>query len=1113
MALDVGSVFARAGLKLDDDGFNKWERLYRGVKRDAAKPIEADARLDVDERGFRKWNKGVDDADRSSARLRGSMGAAGGAARLAVGGIAAGGIAAGIAGKAFLEASSDIEEATAKNVTLFGQHSRIIDDFAASSAKTWGVSRREALASAGSFGALFKMMGQGRKEAAESGVKFTQLAADMASFNNASPEEALIALQAGLRGEAEPLRRFNVLLDDATLREEALRKGLIKTTKEALTPQEKAIAASGVIMRQTKEQQGDFARTSGSLANQTKQLAARFDDLKAAIGDRLRPVATNALKWVNGLFGGFDKGEGKVKGASRELGRVERIVDGVRGAFQSAFRFIGRVLEDNKDNIEDVRRTLSRFGGFVERVVNGVRDAFRRTFSGQGVGKDIRQIIDTLTDFGAWAARVFANITQRAIPGFLQAFEGIARVVRGVIRVVHGILTLNFGKTWDGVKDIFSGGVKAVGGILRAASAPFREAARTIGRAIGGAFSAAWDGVVSTARGFVNKIIDVINIIPGVNIGHVGGGGSSAPPRPGGGRAGAEAAVAFRASGGLVDAPIVVMGEDAPDYPEWVIPTNPRYRNRARSLLAKAAESIGEGAEPPSVSARSSAIRDTAGKVLGGIGDAAGAVGGAVKGAAGSVLDLALKGPRWLIDKLPKPPGGVIGGAFEWAKDRAIDFIKDKVSDLVPSGAGVGKGTNILANALARKFGLSISSGYRSPARNRAAGGAPNSSHMRGSPSNPGAHDFVPPSEEAKRAAYALGAKWADIHDYGSGLHLHVSWFAAGGRNRRRTPKFNLSGKSRGAKENRGILRSVKRGERGIRGFEDQIQRAERVYSQKDREYGLDDEALGDYLIEYDDGRVEVNENAIRDREAELEAQIGRRGNIGATVRKYREKVDAARKALTAAINRVTRALNAAKGAARGKERAGYAARIRAWKERRAELGGIYSDLGGDLEDNRLDLEELGNELKALGGKEGRGGAKGADAGAASIFDLGDPMQKGDDQEGASSGGSGTGGAAGEVSPDLAAILDRERELRAGAEARALNAEQWLGVFGSSGDIGQGSHNAYAASLLGGGQAPSQIVFSSVVPPTPAQVREAAAVVTTGLSYQSYRPSTTEVVG
>jgi hypothetical protein len=109
-------------------------------------------------------------------------------------------------------------------------------------------------------------------------------------------------LGAGLRGEAEPLRRFGVLLDDFTLRQKAMEMGLIQTTKQALTPQQKVLASYQVILAQTATQQGDFARTSDGLANQQRILDAQMENLKTNIGQGLLPVMTDLAHFANDVL-------------------------------------------------------------------------------------------------------------------------------------------------------------------------------------------------------------------------------------------------------------------------------------------------------------------------------------------------------------------------------------------------------------------------------------------------------------------------------------------------------------------------------------------------------------------------------------------------------------------------------------------------------------------------------------------------------------------------------------------------------------------------------------------------------------------------------------------
>ena len=120
-----------------------------------------------------------------------------------------------------------------------------------------------------------------------------QLAADMASFNNASPEDVLLAIRSGLIGEAEPLRRYGVLLSETRVQQQAL----VETGKDNvknLTDQEKLTARYNIILKDTGTAQGDAARTAGSWANQSRKLRANLDDLSAGLGQKLIPVLEDA---------------------------------------------------------------------------------------------------------------------------------------------------------------------------------------------------------------------------------------------------------------------------------------------------------------------------------------------------------------------------------------------------------------------------------------------------------------------------------------------------------------------------------------------------------------------------------------------------------------------------------------------------------------------------------------------------------------------------------------------------------------------------------------------------------------------------------------------------
>jgi hypothetical protein len=189
-----------------------------------------------------------------------------------------------------IKAASDLGETISKVGVLFGDSAKEIEKFAEGAAQSLGQTKQQALDAAANFAIFGKSAGLSGVALTEFSTGFVSLAADLASFNNVSQDEAINAIGSALRGEAEPLRRFGVLLDDATLKNAALELGLISTTKNALTPQQKVLAAQKVIYEQTTAAQGDFARTSGGLANQTKILSAELENTKLVIGEALLPI-------------------------------------------------------------------------------------------------------------------------------------------------------------------------------------------------------------------------------------------------------------------------------------------------------------------------------------------------------------------------------------------------------------------------------------------------------------------------------------------------------------------------------------------------------------------------------------------------------------------------------------------------------------------------------------------------------------------------------------------------------------------------------------------------------------------------------------------------------
>ena len=231
---------------------------------------------------------------------------------------AAGVFAVKIAGDA-IKAARDLGETQNKVNVIFGQSSRSILQFSETAVTSLGQTQEQALSAAATFAQFGKAAGLAGTDLVGFSTELVTLSADLASFNNSTPEQAITAIGAALRGEAEPLRSFGVLLDDATLRAKALEMGIYDGSG-ALTQQQKVLAAHKVILAQTKDAQGDFSRTSEDLANTQRILTAAVENAKAEIGKGL----VDAIESVSRAMGGSQGMAGIVEDTGRDVGNFTR---------------------------------------------------------------------------------------------------------------------------------------------------------------------------------------------------------------------------------------------------------------------------------------------------------------------------------------------------------------------------------------------------------------------------------------------------------------------------------------------------------------------------------------------------------------------------------------------------------------------------------------------------------------------------------------------------------------------------------------------------------------------------------------------------------------------
>lgn len=365
------------------------------------------------------------------------------------------GTAAVLGMRSAVNAASDLGEQISKTHVVFRGAGGAVEAWSRGTAASLGVSQRAALEAAGVFGNMLVPMGLGRREAAAMSQTMVGLGADLASFNNASPEETLDALRSGLAGETEPLRKFGVFLSAARIEQQALAMGLSDGTGE-LSAAAKAQATYAVILKDTKDAQGDFARTSGGMANQQRIVRAQLENLSATAGRALLPAVSRIL----GLF-------------IRLVGWGQRNWPAFQAVVSRAW---SRVREAIDDVVVWVRRNVVPT---IQAIVRYAQ-AFWRQF-----GDDIRTVFD-------FARRHIGRV-----------LDTIRAIVTGVLALLRG----DWSTAWESLKTVVRNALAGVLDFLRTVPRLILEVAAKIGAAIARGIGR---GIRAAPRMILDALIDIL---------------------------------------------------------------------------------------------------------------------------------------------------------------------------------------------------------------------------------------------------------------------------------------------------------------------------------------------------------------------------------------------------------------------------------------------------------------------------------------------------------------------------------------------------------------------------------------------------------------------------
>lgn len=293
-----------------------------------------------------------------------------------------------------IDLASDKVESIGKLRAVFGESSKDIETWAKGAAQNLRFSEASAIATTGTFGAMFTAMGATVPEAAKLSKNILTLGADLGSFNNIPTAEVLEKIRAGVTGEFEPLKAMGIVLNEATIQTAAFAQGIGDGVKP-LTAAQKAQVVYAEIVRQTASAQGDAAKTSGTYAGQQQINAARMEDAMTRLGEVILPIASTIMPML------ADALVGVVEGISVVVKGIGEFYQSTKGLWDILFGFAGFVAGALIQGLGQFADTVGQVFGVMQTVIGTVLDVIK--FAIGGIIGAIRNVMEAAAQIpGPW---------------------------------------------------------------------------------------------------------------------------------------------------------------------------------------------------------------------------------------------------------------------------------------------------------------------------------------------------------------------------------------------------------------------------------------------------------------------------------------------------------------------------------------------------------------------------------------------------------------------------------------------------------------------------------------------------------------------------------------
>lgn len=359
-----------------------------------------------------------------------------------------------------IQAAADSAEILAKFDTVFEGNTEEMRGFADEMAKTLGRSKSQIQQFLAGSQDLFVPLGFDTGTAEQLSKTITQLAVDLASFNNQADADSMRDIQAALTGSGEVMKKYGVIVSEAAVEQELLNQGI---NANKASEQAKVLARLAIILRGTTAAQGDAVRNSGSFANAMKRLFGSANDALVAIG---KPLTEALAPMVTALAQGVENIGAFIAANSQLVGSAAKLL-AIVGGLGAGLTIIGGLLLAGSAVLGSYGAAMSAAAAAMSALVAAA--AGLATPFGLAVAAIVAAGA-ALVDWSAIATKAFDVVRDR-VATLSSVFDVAMQAIRnalaaGDIQAAANVLWTGLRLLWaEGTNDIRQMWIDVVGGI------------------------------------------------------------------------------------------------------------------------------------------------------------------------------------------------------------------------------------------------------------------------------------------------------------------------------------------------------------------------------------------------------------------------------------------------------------------------------------------------------------------------------------------------------------------------------------------------------------------------------------------------------------------------